>query len=88
MAIQQVWGWGAMVAAIVVLAIFPARSTMPVRGIPVRGAVRIALEFLFMGSGAYAAGVWLAPIAAVGMGVAIICQIVVGWRRYQWLLRH
>jgi hypothetical protein len=88
MAIQQVWGWGAMVAAIVVLALFPARGTVPPRGIAVAGALRVTLELLFMGIGAYASALWFAPIVGVGMGVAILCQIVVGWRRYQWLMRQ
>jgi hypothetical protein len=87
-AIQRVWGWGAMIVAILVLAIFNARGDKQVRGIPVPGGVRIVLEVGLMVAGTIAVTVWFGGWAGAGMAVALLLQIVLGWRRYAWLLRQ
>lgn len=87
-AIQRVWGWSAMIVAILVLAIFNARGDKQSRGIPVPGGVRIVLEVGLMIVGTIATTVWLGRWAGAGMGVALLLQIVLGWRRYAWLLRQ
>ncbi len=87
-AIQRVWGWGAMIVAILVLAIFNARNDKQVRGIPVPGVVRIVLEVGLIVVGAIAATLWLGGWVGTGMGVVLVLQIIVGWRRYAWLLRQ
>lgn len=87
-AIQRVWGWGAMIVAILVLAIFNARGDKQVRGIPVPGGVRLVLEVGLMIVGTIAVTLWLGGWVGAGMGVALLLQMVLGWRRYAWLLRQ
>jgi hypothetical protein len=87
-AIQRVWGWSAMIIAILVLAIFNARGDKQVRGIPVPGGVRMVLEVGLMLVGTIATTLWLGGWVGVGMGLALLLQLIVGWRRYAWLLRQ
>lgn len=88
LAIQRVWGWGAMIVAILVLAIFNARGDKQVRGIPVPGGVRLVLEVGLMVVGTIAATLWLGGWVGAGMVIALLLQIALGWRRYAWLLRQ
>lgn len=88
LAIQRVWGWGAMVVAILILALFNARGHKRVRGIAVPGGVRIVLEIGLMVVGTIAAALWLGQWVAGGMAVALLLHLIVGWRRYAWLLRQ
>ncbi len=88
LAIQRVWGWGAMVVAILILAVFNTRRDKRVRGIPVPGGIRLMLEIGLMVLGTIAATFWLGQWVGVGMGLALLLQLLVGWRRYMWLLRQ
>jgi hypothetical protein len=88
LAIQRVWGWGAMVVAILILAVFNTRRDKRVRGIPVPGGIRLMLEIGLMVLGTIAATFWLGQWVGVGMGLALLLQLIVGWRRYMWLLRQ
>lgn len=87
-AIQRVWGWGAMIVAIMLLAIFNTKGDKQIRGIPVPGVVRLILEIGLMVAGTVAATQWLGGWVGAGMGMALLLQIGIGWRRYAWLLRQ
>lgn len=87
-AIQRIWGWGTMIVAILLLAIFNARGDKQVRGIPVPGGVRIVLEIGLMVVGTIATTLWLGAWVGAGMGIALLLQLIVGWQRYVWLLRQ
>ena len=86
--IQQVWGWDALVVAVLLLALFRARGDAYGRGIVVPGVVRVVLEIGLLLVGTVALGMWAPPWATVLMVGGIALYLVVGLRRYGRLMRR
>ncbi len=88
LAIQYVWGWGAVIVAILTLAVLNARGDKQVGGILVPGAFRIMLELGVMAVGVAAAAMAVGPWAGIALGLIVVLQAIAGRRRYRWLLRQ
>jgi asparagine N-glycosylation enzyme membrane subunit Stt3 len=86
LAILQAWGWGALVLAVLALALFNARGDKKVQGILVPGPMRVVLEIGVLLLGSLAAARWIGLPAGLLMAMAVLLLIVLGRGRYRWLL--
>jgi hypothetical protein len=86
LAMLQVWGWWALVLAVLALSIFNARGDKKVQGIIIPGPLRIVLEIGVLLLGSVAAAQWLGPLAGLLMALVVLLLIFVGRERYRWLL--
>lgn len=85
-AIQKVWGWLALVVAVLLLSLLNARGDKNFSGIPVPGPLRILVEVGVLALGSWAAARWLGPLAGGLMLGALLLLLLVGRARYRWLL--
>lgn len=86
LAIHALWGWWAVITAVLGLALFNKRGDKHVRGIPVPGAARLLLELALLLVGAWAMARWLGPLAGGAMLASLFALVIVGRARYRWLL--
>jgi hypothetical protein len=87
LAMLQVWGWWALVLAVLALSVFNARGDKKVQGILVPGPARVVLEIGVLLLGSLAAAEWLGPPTGFLMALVLLLLIFVGRERYRWLLR-
>jgi len=86
------WSWLLAVVVLVVLIAIPAVFNVPgdkhQAGRPVTGATRIAIELVLFTAAVIGAAVAWPSWAAAAVALLALVAVVVGLRRWRWLLRH